>query len=263
MRFTDEHEQLRRTVRDFVTKELNPHVDEWERAGAFPAHEVFQKLGKLGLLGVAKPEAYGGMGLDYSYQTVVNEELGGAHHGSVPMAIGVQTDMATPALAKWGSDELRAEFLAPAIAGQQVAAIAVSEVSGGSDVAALKTTARADGGDYVINGSKMWITNAAQADWYCLLVNTGDGAVHRNKSLIVVPRRVKGLTVGEKLDKLGMRSSDTAPLYFEDVRVPQRYRIGAEGMGFMLQMVQFQEERLFGATSTIKTMEKVIAETIA
>jgi citronellyl-CoA dehydrogenase len=179
------------------------------------------------------------------------------------MAIGVQTDMATPALARYGSDELRAEFLAPAISGEYVAAIAVSEVTGGSDVAALKTTAKKDGGDYVINGSKMWITNAVHADFFCVLCNTSDGPVHANKSLIVVPKKVKGLTVGEKLDKLGMRSSDTCPVYFEDVRVPERYRIGAEGVGFMLQMQQFQEERLFGAASALKGMEGVIDETIA
>jgi citronellyl-CoA dehydrogenase len=262
MRFTDEHEQLRRTVRDFVTKEINPHVDEWEKAGALPLHPIFKKMGNLGLLGVSKPEAFGGMGLDYSYQTVVNEELGGCGCGAVPMAIGVQTDMATPALARWGSDELRAEFLAPAIAGDIVAAIAVSETSGGSDVAALKTTARKDGSDYVINGSKMWITNAAQADFFCLLANTGDGPVHMNKSLIIVPARTRGVTIGAKLDKLGMRASDTCPVFFEDVRVPQKNRIGQEGMGFMLQMMQFQEERLFGAASSLKGMEHVIQVTV-
>ncbi len=263
MRFTDEHRALRKTIREFIEKEINPHVDEWEKHGPFPAHEVFKKMGRLGLLGVSKPEAYGGMGLDYSYSAVVAEELGTCRCGSVPMAIGVQTDMATPALARFGSDELRAEFLAPAIAGEAVAAIAVSEVSGGSDVAALKTTAKKDGGDYLINGSKMWITNATQADWFCVLANTGEGAVHLNKSLIIVPRKTKGLTVGEKLDKLGMRSSDTAPLYFEDVRVPQSNRIGIEGSGFMMQMIQFQEERLFGAATSLKGMEKVISETIA
>jgi citronellyl-CoA dehydrogenase len=262
MRLTDEHLQLRRTVHDFVDKELNPRCDEWEEAGAFPAHEVFKKMGDLGLLGVNKPEKFGGMGLDYSYQAVVSEELGTLHSGSIGMAIGVQTDMATPALARWGSDELRAEFLAPAIAGDYVASIAVSEVSGGSDVAALKTTARKDGGDYVINGSKMWITNAAQADFFCLLCNTGDGKVHLNKSLVIVPAKLRGVTVGDKLDKLGMRASDTCPVYFEDVRVPQRHRIGEEGMGFMLQMLQFQEERLFGALSSLKGMEKVIGATI-
>jgi citronellyl-CoA dehydrogenase len=170
--------------------------------------------------------------------------------------------MATPALARWGDDQLRAEFLAPAIAGEYVASIAVSEVGGGSDVGALKTHARKDGADYVINGSKMWITNAAQADWLCLLANTGDGPVHMNKSLIIVPTKLKGITIGEKLDKLGMRASDTCPIYFEDVRVPQRHRIGAEGMGFMMQMVQFQEERLFAASSSIKGMERLIQATI-
>ncbi|HUJ58879.1 MAG TPA: acyl-CoA dehydrogenase family protein [Kofleriaceae bacterium] len=263
MRFSEEHSQLRRTVREFVDKEINPHVERWERDGAFPAHEVFAKAGKLGLLGVNKPEAYGGMGLDYSYQMVVTEELGTCHCGAIPMALGVQTDMATPALARWGTDELRREFLAPSIAGQLVGSIAVSEVSGGSDVAAIKTTARKDGADYVIDGSKMWITNAAQADWLCLLVNTGAGPVHANKTLVIVPTKLPGVTIGPKIDKLGMRASDTCPIYLEGVRVPQRHRIGEEGMGFMMQMVQFQEERLCGAIGTLRGMEHVIDSTIA
>jgi citronellyl-CoA dehydrogenase len=263
MKFTDEHLQLRRTVREFVDKEINPHVDGWEADGAFPAHEVFKKAGRLGLLGVNKPEAYGGMGLDYSYQMCVTEELGTCRSGSVPMALGVQTDMATPALARWGSDELRREFLTPAIAGDVVASIAVSETSGGSDVAAIKTTARKDGGDYVINGSKMWITNAAQADWLCLLVNTGDGAPHKNKTLVIVPTRLPGVQIGAKIDKLGMRASDTCPIFFEDVRVPQRHRIGEEGLGFMMQMVQFQEERLCGAIGSVRGMDRLIDATIA
>jgi citronellyl-CoA dehydrogenase len=246
-----------------VDKEINPHYDAWEAAGAFPAHEVFKKAGALGLLGVNKPEAYGGLGLDYSYQMCVTEELGTCRGGSVPMALGVQTDMATPALARWGSDELRREFLTPAIAGTVVASIAVSEVSGGSDVAAIKTTARKDGADYVINGSKMWITNAAQADWLCLLVNTGDGSPHRNKTLVIVPTRLPGVTIGPKIDKLGCRASDTCPIYFEDVRVPQRHRIGEEGMGFMMQMVQFQEERLNGAIGSTRGMDRLLDATIA
>ncbi len=263
MRLTEEHQQLRRTVREFVDKEINPHVDAWERDGAFPAHEVFKKAGRLGLLGVNKPEQYGGMGLDYSYQMVVTEELGTCHCGAIPMALGVQTDMATPALSRWGSDELKKEFLAPAIAGEAVAAIAVSEASGGSDVAAIKTIAKKDGSDYVINGSKMWITNAAQADFMCLLANTGEGPVHANKTLIIVPTKTKGVTIGAKIDKLGMRASDTCPVFLEDVRVPQRNRIGQEGMGFMMQMVQFQEERLCGAIGTIRGMESLIDQTIA
>ncbi len=263
MKFTEEHLQLRRTVRDFVEKEINPHLDGWEAAGAFPAKELFKKAGKLGLLGINKPEAYGGQGLDYSYQAVATEELGTCAAGSIPMAIGVQTDMATPALARWGTHELKQEFLTPAIAGDIVVSIAVSEASGGSDVAAIKTTAKKDGSDYVINGSKMWITNAAQADWLCTLVNTGDGPVHMNKTLVIIPTNVKGVTIGTKIDKLGMRASDTCPVFFEDVRVPQRHRIGEEGMGFMMQMVQFQEERLCGALSTLRGMESVIDATIA
>jgi citronellyl-CoA dehydrogenase len=262
MKFTEEHLQLRRTVREFVDKEINPHYDAWEAAGAFPAHQVFKKAGALGLLGVNKPEAYGGLGLDYSYQMCVTEELGTCRGGSVPMALGVQTDMATPALARWGSDELRREFLAPAIAGEVVASIAVSEVSGGSDVAAIKTTARKDGGDYIINGSKMWITNAAQADWLCLLVNTGEGAPHKNKTLVIVPTKLPGVQIGAKIDKLGMRASDTCPIFFEDVRVPQRHRIGEEGLGFMMQMVQFQEERLCGAIGSVRGMDRLIDATI-
>jgi citronellyl-CoA dehydrogenase len=192
----------------------------------------------------------------------VTEELGTCRSGSIPMALGVQTDMATPALARWGSDELRQEFLKPSIAGEVVASIAVSEASGGSDVAAIKTVARKDGGDYVISGSKMWITNAAQADWLCTLVNTGDGPVHANKTLVVIPTKLKGVEIGPKIDKLGMRASDTCPIFFDGVRVPQRNRIGEEGMGFMMQMVQFQEERLCGAIGTLRSMDALLDSTI-
>src|SRR5258706_7265483 len=206
MRLTEEHLQLRRIVHEFVDKDINPHVDAWEKAGEFPAHEAFKKAGRLGLLGVNKPEPYGGMGLDYSYQAVVTEALGTCHCGAIPMALGVQTDMATPALARWGTHELKQEFLAPAIAGEVVCSIAVSEASGGSDVAAIKTVAKKDGSDYLITGSKMWITNAAQADWLCLLVNTSEGAVHANKTLVVVPTKLKGVTIGPEIDKLSMRA---------------------------------------------------------
>ena len=182
MKFTPEHEQIADTVRKFVAKEINPHVAEWEAAQQFPIHEVFKKLGDLGLLGLKYPAEYGGMGLDFSYSMVMAEALGDCNCGGVPMAIGVHTDMCTPALARFGSDELRREFLAPAIAGDMVGCIGVSEAGGGSDVAAIKTQARKDGGDYVINGSKMWITNGMQADWCCLLANTCEGSPHKNKS---------------------------------------------------------------------------------
>jgi citronellyl-CoA dehydrogenase len=263
MLFTEAHERLRETARGFIEKDINPFVDEWEEAGIFPAHEVFKKAGKLGLLGICKPPEYGGMGLDYSYSVAFAETLGYCHAGGVPMAIGVQTDMATPALARYGSDELRKEFLASAIVGDSVACLGVSEVGAGSDVASIKTTARKDGGDYVINGGKMWTTNGTQADWMCLLANTSDGAVHKNKSLIIVPMKSKGVTVARKLRKIGMWSSDTAQIFFEDVRVPQRYRVGEEGMGFIYQMQQFQEERLWAAASSTQGLENLIRETIA
>ncbi|WP_335945362.1 citronellyl-CoA dehydrogenase [Pseudomonas sp. G166] len=262
MIFTQEHEALRRTVRQFVDHDINPNVEEWEKAGRFPIHKIFRKAGGLGLLGISKPEQFGGMGLDYSYSIVAAEEFGTIHCGGVPMSIGVQTDMCTPALARFGSDELREEFLRPAIRGEQVGCIGVSEVGAGSDVAGLKTTARKDGDDYVINGSKMWITNAPSADFICLLANTSEDKPHVNKSLIVVPMHSPGISLGARLDKLGMRSSETAQVFFDDVRVPQRNRIGQEGAGFMMQMLQFQEERLFGAANMIKGLEHCIDRTI-
>lgn len=262
MQFTQEHEELRRSLRKFIDQEINPHVDDWEDAEIFPAHEVFKKMGDAGFLGVHKPEEYGGLGLDYSYAMVMAEELGNINCGGVPMAIGVQTDMATPALARFGSDEVKKEFLAPSIAGDYVSCIGVSEPGAGSDVAAIKTTAVKDGDDYVINGGKMWTTNGTQADWMCLLANTGEGTIHQNKSLICVPMKTKGVSVARKLKKMGMFSSDTAQIHFDDVRVPQRYLIGQEGAGFVYQMMQFQEERLWAAASVLISMDRIIDQTI-
>ena len=259
---TEDHAALRNTIRKWIETEVNPHVDEWEAAGIFPAHELFKSAGNLGLLGIDKPEQFGGMGLDYSFAALMAEELGGIKCGGVPMAIGVQTDMATPAFAKHGSDELRAEYLAPAIAGDLVFCLGVSEVGSGSDVASIKTTAVKDGDDYVINGGKMWTTSGTQADVCCLLANTSDGVAHKNKSLIILPMDAKGVEVARKLDKVGMRSSDTAQLYFDNVRVPQRNLIGVEGMGFIYQMEQFQLERLWGAFSTIGSLQRAIDTTI-
>jgi citronellyl-CoA dehydrogenase len=261
MKFTPEHRQLEDTVVKFVDKEINPFVAEWEAAEQFPSHELFKKLGNLGLMGLKYPEEYGGGGLDFSYSMVMAEALGQCNCGGVPMAIGVQTDMATPALARFGSDELRKEYLAPTIAGDVVACLGVSEPGGGSDVAALKTTAKAEGGDYVINGTKMWITNGMQADWCCLLANTSDGPAHKNKSLIVVPMDAPGIT-RQKIRKIGMNSSDTAQLFFDNVRVPRRNLIGQEGLGFTFQMLQFQEERLWGAAGSLRSMDRLIDQTI-
>jgi citronellyl-CoA dehydrogenase len=260
--FSEQHRALQHTLKRIIDQEINPHVDQWEADGAFPAHEVFAKLGKQGLLGVTKPSRYGGMELDWTYGLAMAETLGHVRCGAVPMAIGVQTDMATPALARHGSDALREEFLRPAISGEYVTCIGVSEVGAGSDVASIRTFARRDGDDYVIRGSKMWITNGAQADFMVMLANTSHDAPHRSKSLICVPMKSPGVHVARKLDKLGMRSSDTAEIVFEDVRVPQRYRIGEEGQGFVYQMEQFQEERLWGGAAWLVTMERTIAETI-
>ena len=262
MQYTHEHLDIQNTLKRFIDAEINPHVDEWEEAEIFPAHQVFKRLGQLGLLGLTKPEAHGGAGLDYSYSLAMAEALGDIRCGGVPMAIGVQTDMATPALARFGSDELRKEFLAPSIAGDLVCSIGVSEPGAGSDVASIKTFAKKDGDDYVITGTKMWITSGTQSDWICLLANTSEGAPHKNKTLICVPMKTKGVSVATKLKKLGMWSSDTAQLYFDEVRVPQRYRIGEEGMGFTYQMQQFQEERLFAAAQWT-ALDRILRETIA
>ena len=263
MKLSHEHHELQRSVKRWIDEQINPHVDEWEAAGFFPAHQVFKQMGDMGWLGLCKPEDNGGLALDYSFGAVLAEALGHVHCGGVPMAIGVQTDMATPALAEHGSAELRAEFLTPAIRGEAVACLGVSEVGSGSDVASIKTTAKKDGGDYVINGGKMWTTNGTQADFCCLLANTSEGAPHRNKSLIIVPMNTPGVSASKPLKKMGMHSSDTAQLHFDNVRVPKRYLIGEEGMGFIYQMEQFQIERLWGAMNNVGMAQRAIDSTIA
>jgi len=256
-----DHIALQDSLRKFIDAEINPFVDEWEKAEIFPAKELFRKMGRLGFLGVHKPTESGGMGLDYSYAAAFAEALTHIRCGGIPMAIGVQTDMATPALAKRGSDEVRKLFLEPSITGEYVACLGVSEVGAGSDVASIRTVARKDGGDYVIDGGKMWTTNGTQADWICLLANTSEGGGHRNKSLICVPMDTPGVSVAKKLKKAGMNASDTAQLHFDSVRVPQRWRIGEEGMGFVYQMEQFQEERLWAGAGWTKS-RLIIQETI-
>ena len=269
MQLTHEHEQVRDTLKRYIDEHINPHVDEWEAAEIFPAHQVFKGLGDLGLLGLTKPVEYGGAGLDYSYAMLMAETLGHIRCGGVPMAIGVQTDMCTPALARYGSDELKKQFLAPAITGDMVGCIGVSEPAAGSDVAGIKSVARKDGDDYLITGQKMWITNSLQADWMCMLVNTGDGPAHKNKTLVMVPMRdgpngqlTKGIEVAQKIKKIGMNSSDTGLIYFDEVRVPQHYRIGQEGAGFIYQMQQFQEERLWAAANSLVALTECVQDTI-
>ncbi|MFK8030662.1 MAG: acyl-CoA dehydrogenase family protein [Gammaproteobacteria bacterium] len=260
--YTDEHHEIQRTTRRFIEQEVNPFVDEWERDKIFPAHELFKKMGDLGLLGIQKPVADGGLGLDYSYNVACVEALGEIECSAVPMAIGVQTDMATPILANHGSKELRQEFLQPAIAGDKVACIGVSEPEAGSDVSAIKTWAKEDGDDFVINGQKMWITNAIQADFMTTLVNTGGADAHHNKSLIVIPMDTRGVERARKLDKMGMHASDTALIHLDDVRVPKRFCIGEPGHGFTYQMEQFQEERLWIAAAAIRVLEMTLDDTV-
>ena len=262
MLLTHEHQSIYDTTRKFVESEINPHVEQWEKDGIWPAHEVLAKMGQLGLLGINKPEHCGGLGLDFSYQMMLAQALGHCRSGSIPMGLGVVTDMATPALARFGSAALQAEYLAPVIAGKMCCSVAVSEAGAGSDVASIRTQARRDGDDYVINGEKMWITNGCQSDWACVLVNTSDGRAHENKSLVIVPLDAPGVDRSTKLDKLGMRASDTAIIRFDDVRVPVRNRIGEEGHGFTYQMLQFQEERLYAAINGIEGLFNVIDQTI-
>ena len=209
---TDEHRLFRKTLRDLFEREIEPHVEEWEAARTFPAHDLFPKLGAVGLFGLEYDEAYGGMGADHTFTLVAAEEMGRISCGGVPMAIAVQMSMSTPALARYGSPELKERYLAPAIRGEVVTSIAVTEPDAGSDVAGIRTRAVRDGDEWVINGSKLYITNGTQADWLCLLARTSDEPGSRGMSLIVVPTDVPGVTVSRKLEKLGMWSSDTAEL---------------------------------------------------
>ena len=260
--FTEEHHMFRKAVRAFVENELNPHADEWEAAGIFPAHAVLKKMGDLGFLGLSYAEEYGGANADIWFTVVLMEELGRCDVAGVPMGISVHTDMCTPALAKYGSHELKQRFLVPALKGEMVGAIAVTEPGAGSDVAGIITRAESDGDSYVINGSKMYITNGTQADWVCLLARTSPGTGYKGMSLIMVPTDTPGFIVSKKLNKMGNHSSDTAVLSFEDMRVPKSNRIGEEGMGFYMQMEQFQRERLVGALSATAGMERALRRTI-
>lgn len=258
--FTEEHEAFRKTVRAFVDKEMAPYGLEWDRAGIFP-RELFKKCGDLGFLGINHDPKYGGSGLDYWYVTAFCEELSHSRNAGVNMALLVQSQMATPIINEIGTDEQKREFLEPALKGERIAALGVSEPGCGSDVASIKTTARRDGDDYVINGSKMWITNGTRADFITLAVRTG-GEGYGGISLVTFPTDVKGFGVSKKLDKVGNLSSDTAILYFEDCRIPARYVLGEENEGFYHIMTNFQGERLVGAITTVGGMERMMEDAI-
>ncbi len=237
-----EHLAFRETVRRFVQTELAPRAREFDEMGRIDK-SLYRKMGELGLLGIRYDERYGGQGLDYSYQAIFLEEVALCDNAGVCMGISVQTDMATPALHRFGSEELKQRYLVPAIRGEHVAAIAVTEPSAGSDVAGIRTRAVRDGDHWVINGSKMYITNAATADWLCLLAVTDPEAGYGGFTQIIVPTDSRGFSY-ELLDKIGNRGSDTGLLFFDDVRVPVANTIGDPNRGFQQQMMQFQDERM-------------------
>jgi citronellyl-CoA dehydrogenase len=261
--FTEEHDELREAVRRFVDKELRPHIDEWEDAGFFPDH-VFRRCGELGFLGLHYPERWGGSGGDLAAEIVFVEELARSGCGSIAMAVSVQTDMATPALGEFGTDDQRERYLRPAIAGEKIAAIAITEPDAGSDVAAITTHGVRDGDTWVINGRKLFITNGVRADFLTLVTKTDPAAGHRGISLFLVDTHLPGVSVSRKLRKLGMQASDTAEIALDDVVVPHTNLIGLEpGEGFSQLMWQLQYERMASAAACIGLASWILEETIA
>ena len=259
--FTEQHEMFRKTVRNFCEKELAPHMDEWEEDELFPRW-VFTRAGELGIFGAHYPEEQGGGGGDYWFSMAKAEELPRCGSAGVPMALLVQSDMATPCIGDLGTKDQIEEFLKPALRGEKIAALGVSEPGAGSDVAGLRTTARKDGDDYIINGQKTFITNGTRADFVTLMCKTNPEAGHAGISIILVPTNLKGFQVSKKLKKVGNWSSDTAELFFDNVRVPKRYLLGEEGMGFQYLMQNFQSERLIGSATSVSGARLTLEEGI-
>jgi citronellyl-CoA dehydrogenase len=261
--FTAEHDQLRSSVRRFVDTELRPHVEEWEEAGRFP-DEVFRRAGELGFLGLHYPPRWGGAGGDLAAEIVFVEELAKSGCGALAMALSVQTDMATPSIEQFGTDDQKERYLRPAIAGTKIAAIAITEPDAGSDVAAISTRAVRDGDVWRVNGRKLFITNGTRADFLTLVAKTDPAAGHHGISLFLVDRDLAGVSVSRTLRKLGMWSSDTAEIALDDVAVPHENLIGLEpGRGFAQLMVQLQYERLAGAAASVGGADAALARTIA
>jgi acyl-CoA dehydrogenase len=263
--FGEHHDMFRASVRAFVEREVAPHVEEWEAAGRLPK-AIFRRMGELGFLGVEYDEKYGGAGADVLTTAVLHEECARSRSGSFAMAVGVHTDMASPHLYWTGSEALKERFLPGICRGELVTAIAVTEPGGGSDVAALRTRAVRDGDHYVINGSKMFITNGAMADVYFVAARVEHGEPskrHRGISMFLVERDTTGFTVSRTLDKMGMRASDTAELAFQDVRVPADHLLGREGVGFYEVMRVFQRERLVAGLHAVAMCERALEDTMA
>ena len=258
--FSEEHEIFRKGLRDFIAKELAPHANEWEKAEIFP-REVFKRCGELGYLGASYPECVGGGGGDWWYTAVWAEELVRTGSSGVNMALMVQSTMATPIINELGTDEQKREFLAPALRGEKIAALGVSEPNAGSDVASLQTTAKKVGGDYIVNGAKCWITNGTRADFITLAVRTGEKG-YGGVSLMTFPTDVKGFKVTRKIAKMGNHASDTAELSFEDCKVPARYLLGEENHGFYYIMMNFQGERLIAAVAAVAGSQQALDQTV-
>jgi citronellyl-CoA dehydrogenase len=259
--FTEEHQQFRKTVRAFAEKELAPHVEEWEHDELFP-NWVFKRAGELGILGAHFPEEHGGAGLDYWFSAAKAEELPHSKMAGVNMGLLVQSDMATPVISDIGTKEQIEEFLKPALAGDKIASLGVSEPAAGSDVAGILTTAKQDGGDWIINGSKTFITNGTRADFVTMLVKTAPDRGAHGCSFFLVPTNLPGFNVAKKLKKIGNKSSDTAELFLDDVRVPARYLLGEANMGFMYLMQNFQTERLIAAVGAVASSFLILEHTI-
>jgi citronellyl-CoA dehydrogenase len=258
--FREEHDIFRKTLREFVAKEMQPFANEWEEKKIFP-RELFKRCGELGFLGAHYPTDVGGAGGDWWYAAVWGEELVRSQSAGVNMALAVQSDMATPIIGEIGTREQKDEFLVPALRGDKIAALGVSEAGGGSDVAAIRTTARKVGDEYVINGAKCWITNGTRADFITLAVRTGE-AGYGGISLILFATDVKGFKVTRAIDKMGNHASDTAELAFDDCRVPARWLLGEENQGFFHIMTNFQGERLIAAVMAVAGAQYALDMTI-
>jgi citronellyl-CoA dehydrogenase len=258
--FTEDHQAFRRMVREFCERELAPHAREWDERGEFP-RELFGRFAELGLFGIRQDPAWGGSGLDWWHVVAYAEELVRCRNAGLAMAMLVHGEMAIPVIGELGTDEQKREFLAPAVRGERVAALAISEPDAGSDVAAIRTAARRDGDELVVSGSKMWITNGARADFLTLAVRTG-GEGYGGISLLLFPTDTPGFQVSRKLEKVGNPSSDTAVLYFDECRVPARWLLGEENAGFGYVMMNFQGERLVAAVQAVAAMQQMVEDAI-
>src|ERR671925_98146 len=258
--FTDEHEQLRESIRSFVLKELRPHAEEWEES-TFPDW-VFQRMGELGFLGLSYPEEYGGQGGDYYCNLVLAEEMVHANCGGLAMGIAVHTDMATPPIHLFGTEEQKQEYLVPSIRGEKISCLGITEPDAGSDVSGIKTRAVRDDDEWVINGSKTYITNGHRADYIVLVTKTDPDAGYDGFTLFVVDMDSPGVIREEKLQKLGMHASDTALLAFQDVRVPDSAVLGEVGKGFYHIMWELQGERLIGAAGAVASAQHLFDRTL-